>query len=318
MQKCFAALLLALCLSTTCTLGALAEEPADTGTVQVTAESMSGQNEGGADEDPAGSIVIDEAHFPDETFRAYVQDTLDPDGDRSLTLEERSQVTEICVSNMNIADLTGVASFPKLERLQADGNLIRELDISQNTELVDLDVSGNLLKELDISQNTKLLELDVHLNPLTELNVDNNPLLKKLNCYNSDLTEIDLTNLGDLDTLIATDSDLESLDVSNNHKLSVLLVAGNKFPKLDISNNPGLRELKVNNLDGLDISHNLDLEVLDICDTPLGELDLSKHTKLQELYCSGCGLTAWDLSSQPDLNWLHVNDPIESIDLSKN
>ena len=91
-----------------------------------------------------GSVSIDAAHFPDETFRQYVKTTWDQNGDNVLSADEIAAVQNINLSENDtwkngIASLDGIQYFTNLRTLRADAmpNISGDLDFSSNNELVD-------------------------------------------------------------------------------------------------------------------------------------------------------------------------------------
>ncbi len=90
-----------------------------------------------------GAVAISGANFPDESFRAYVSDSFDANGDGVLSAEEIACVTEIDVHDCGISDLTGIEHFSSLMSLNCDGNQLTSLDLSSNTALATLSCTGN-------------------------------------------------------------------------------------------------------------------------------------------------------------------------------
>ena len=68
------------------------------------------------------------------------------------------------VSNKNIRDISGLAYFTGLTKLDCSQNRLTELDISKNTELTWLDCSDNELTELNVAGNARLTDLNSSYN----------------------------------------------------------------------------------------------------------------------------------------------------------
>ena len=133
----------------------------------------------------AGDIPVDSSHFPDESFRSWILNPGNLNGagsDAVLTAEERSAVTEINVSEQNIADLTGIGYFSSLLVLNCSKNSLTSLDLSQNALLEELSCSSNRLTALDLSSNPNLKSVYCASNRLTSLNVTGCARLQSLNC----------------------------------------------------------------------------------------------------------------------------------------
>ena len=108
------------------------------------------------------------------------------------------------------ADGTTMTVYGNVSSLKCSGNYanLTAIDLSHNTELIELYCSGNLLTTLDVSHNTNLNELDCSGNLLTTLDLSQNTKLEKLNCNSNNLT---------------------ALDVSHNRWLKKLCCSGNNF-----------------------------------------------------------------------------------------
>ena len=151
-------------------------------------------NGGGMPQEYAGSgdpgIAIDATNFPDENFRAVVAGTdIDKDADGYLSDEEIAAVTELYVSEKNIASLKGIEFFTALTLLYCYNNQLTSLDVSKNTVLEALFCSLNHLTSLDVSKNTALTLLFCSSNQLASLDVSKNTALTELNCCNNQIKE---------------------------------------------------------------------------------------------------------------------------------
>ena len=108
----------------------------------------------------AADLSINSTNFPDAKFRELVK-TFDKNSDGKLSAAEIGAVTEIDCHNKEIANLTGIAYFTKLQELNATSNNLSAVDLSKNTELKYLDIGFNQLTKLDVSALTKLESMDV-------------------------------------------------------------------------------------------------------------------------------------------------------------
>lgn len=209
----------------------------------------------------AESVAVDEDNFPDPAFRKYISDNFDIDGDGVISTEENDDVVAIDVTNMNISDVMGIEHFPSLERLTVSSNYLTSLDVSANTELLELYCDNNDIYELDLSNNKKLTALMCDSNDLTALDVKANVKLQELYC-----------NKNMIDTL----------DVSANDEIMMLFCSSNGMTELKLGNNLGLWWLMCN-------------------DNKITELDFSGCPFLSALACSDNCLTSLDLSNNPDI-----------------
>ena len=66
---------------------------------------------------PSVDIAIDEANFPDKTFREYVSDNFDENEDNVLSDDEIAKVTSIDCNGSGITNLKGIEYFTELKNL---------------------------------------------------------------------------------------------------------------------------------------------------------------------------------------------------------
>ena len=136
----------------------------------------------------AGSIAIDEAHFPNPAFRLYVQTNFDKNNDNSLSPDEINNVTSMTIqegSNKEFTSIQGIELFTNLENLSLDAPL-KELDLSKNTNLKNLEIRSLNMWGFDVSKNTNLKSLTANSN-YTWYNIGNNPNLETVNVGNTHL-----------------------------------------------------------------------------------------------------------------------------------
>ncbi|MCM1508804.1 MAG: phage tail tip lysozyme [Ruminococcus flavefaciens] len=122
-------------------------------------------------------VKITSATFPDATFRTYVSDSFDKDGNGYLSESEIRAVADISVGSKNIYSLQGIEYFGELTFLDCHSNNLTGIDLSCNTKLENLWCHKNQLRSLDVSKNTKLKNLICHWNQLTSLDLRNNTQL---------------------------------------------------------------------------------------------------------------------------------------------
>ena len=297
-------------------------------------------------------VAIDETNFPDELFRAYVQENFDTDQDGSLSDAECGKVEVINVGGpydpeprpySGLSDLTGIEHFPALEDLYCEGTGITALDLSQNpallllncseTGITSLDLShcpaleslyciDSKLTALDVSHNAALVRLDFGGMGITSLDLSQNPALETLQCYGSGLTSLDLSQNPALSFLYYVNSPaLTDLHLDGASALKNLVCDNTGLTSLDVSQNPALKELSCSytGITNLDVSQNPDLEWLCCNNTGITSLDLSQNPALKVLRCHFTELTSLDVSQNPALTGLEVsNAKLSHIDLSQN
>ncbi len=198
----------------------------------------------------SADVTIDQTTFPDANFRNYVlSQTYGSDG--VLTDAEIAEVKSMYPWYRDIEDLTGIEYFTELETLDVGGNLLAEVDLSQNTKLkrlsldnnllTSVDVSnfpdldflscyGNQLTGIDISHNQVLNELNIGRNPISELSFStNSPALEELYCYNCNLTSLDVSNLTGLKLLDCSTNQLTGIVLNPNAPLTMLYCYENRI-----------------------------------------------------------------------------------------
>ena len=187
-------------------------------------------------------IPVDEAHFPDAAFRAYVAANSDTDHDGWLTDAEREAVTVLYLGNKGIASLQGIQYFTELDYLECYRNNLSELDLSANTKLSYLCAYGNPLTELDLTANTVLNMLEMSDTPsLTTLHVAGLPYLDYIDVSRSGLTELDVTGCP-LYYLECERNPLMSLTLGEKPDLTYLECHHASLTELDISLSPMLAD----------------------------------------------------------------------------
>lgn len=174
------------------------------------------ENGASAQADPVGSefVEINSTNFPDQFFLQYVKDNIDTEKDDKLSQAERDAVTEISITNTNCTDLTGIAYFANLTKLNCFDNKLTTLDVSKNAKLRILKCYNNGMEKLNLGDITHLTLLNCDDNNLTELDVSKNPNLEDLECRENKLRRVVIGKKYSLTTLYLRGNQLTSLDLS--------------------------------------------------------------------------------------------------------
>ncbi len=227
--------------------------------------------------------------IPDATFEARLEalgyDDISGDGQVPTALIET--VTSLNVDDLGIDELTGIEDFTALVTLNARGNNLTTLDMSQNLLLEHLYINSNNLPSIDVSKNVLLRNLNIGSNSITTLDVSKNPDLRDLWVQgNGGLTTLDLSNNLEIRELYTYSSGVATLDLSIHSELRILSAYRTSLSSIDLSNNPELRALRVDetNVTALDLSNNTKLETLRINNTGIASLDLSNNTTFKQLW----------------------------------
>jgi len=285
--------------------------------------------------------------IPDTNFEQALidlgYDTAPTNG--SIPTANINTITNLDVTNKNIADLTGIEGFVAMRFLTLTNNNLTTLDLSNNTNLVAMSCDDNSLSSLtlpvsnsfqglycfnnqlmslDVSENPNLTILKCYNNLLTgELNLSNNPQLEIIDCNENNLTSLNLVqqNNANLIELHCSLNNISQLNVSNFPELTQLFFLDNNISTIDVTQNTKLVQLGAgtNLLGVLDVTQNIVLENLGCYENQLTVLDVSNNNKLQRLSCYVNQISSLDLSNKPDLIhlWAHVNN-LQELDLSNN
>ena len=286
-------------------------------------------------------VPIDETTFPDDNFRAYVLERIDKDGDVVLSEGEIEGTTSIVVSDMDIADLTGIGCFADLKYLYCENNDLKTLDVSdcpllrrlecRNNKITSLNIKGcsaietltcdnNRLSTLDVSHCSNLTGLDCADNLLTTLDVTKCKDLFALSCSKNRLTYVDVSECTKLNSLYCYDMQLTSLDVTRCADLEILNCSGNPLGFLDVRNCGKLRilECSFNALDSLDVSNCPQLSSFVCYGNNLTKLDVTGNIKLRDFSCFDNKLTSLNVTQCTNLEMLQTSgNPLQVLDVSK-
>ncbi len=187
----------------------------------------------------ADGVPVDEEHFPDANFRAYVAE-FDYNGDGIFSDEEIENATDFFCGDKAINDLKGIEYFTAMRSLDCSHNNLTALDVSKNTAMTELYCYNNNLTTLDVSKDAALTHLECDDNNLAGLDLNQNTALKVLSCGGNNLTGLDLGQNTALTWLLCKDNDLNTLDVSKNVALTYLRCENNKMKTLDLGKVKGV------------------------------------------------------------------------------
>ena len=236
----------------------------------------------------AGSIAIDETHFPDKVFREQIIAEFDKDGDSVLSVDE--------ISKAQFLNLHGMKTISSLEGIQ------------YLTNLQSLDVTVTSVSDLSPVKNSSLKRLDCRSSKVGSVDLTRYPNLEAFLCDNTSINSLDVSKNEKLNTLFADSTSISKLDVTNNPNLEQLTCGNTGLTELDVTHNPQLATLHIGDtkVNTLDISKNPNLKQLSCYMTNIAELDVTKNTKLTRLFCQDTYIKKLDLSN----NLLKLPTPI--------
>ena len=252
------------------------------------------------------AVLVLDSGVGDDTFREYLAENFDLDGDRKLTKAEARLINTIDLTGCDdISGLSGIEKLTSLKHLDCSSQKISWFDLSSNVNLETLDCSNNSLTSLSLIDNPKLTELNFNGNNISTLNLRMNTKLVSLSCSFNNLTSLDLVNNVMLQTLECYDNEsLTALDLSTNTRLESLECSGTAITELNLSNNPELYDLECGSnehLTTINVNSNINLQYLDCSETGITTLDLSNNLMLEDVDCSDCdALTVIYVSADQD------------------
>ena len=173
----------------------------------------------------AGSIAIDETHFPDKVFREQIIAEFDKDGDSVLSVDE--------ISKAQFLNLHGMKTISSLEGIQ------------YLTNLQSLDVSTTSVSDLSPVKNSSLKRLDCRSSKVGSVDLTRYPNLEAFVCDNTSINSLDVSKNEKLNTLFADSTSISKLDVTNNPNLEQLTCGNTGLTELDVTHNPQLATLHI-------------------------------------------------------------------------
>lgn len=228
-------------------------------------------------------------------------------------LEYAYGLTTLDLSDNNISNASPVSSLLNLETLNLSNNNIEVLDVSQNTELIELKVYNNSISQLNLLQNINLVNIDVSYN----YNLGQNLALPTTNTINIlDVSDIKLSNLDispytNLKVLTAMQNSLTTIDLSQNSNLVEVDLSSNKLNSIQLSNNTNIKNLFLNDnkLEELTGIENLtNLIRLSASKNLIKSIDLSKNLNLFDVILSNNKINQIDLSKNTLLDYVNLTN----------
>lgn len=160
------------------------------------------------------------------------------------------------------------------------------LNLTNNTDLVEMSINNTVIKDIDLSKNVKLKSLMAfNIKGSKVIDFTNNTNLEYLSVYGNGWTTLDVSKLTNLKHLMCFSNNLTKLDLSNNPYLVSLSCYGNNLTELDLSNLDQLEELDCskNKLKTINISPKdpAQIKFISVHDNAFSSIDLSKYPNLE-------------------------------------
>ena len=241
---------------------------------------------------PPAPSLPEWTNIPNIKFEnSLISQGIDDVVDGRVLTSKISSLTFFRMEHTHVEDITGIENFVNLEVLLLWQNDFTSIDLTKLKKLKILGLGECPLDTVDLSQNTELIELDFQANSqrandptypygktlgFTSLDLTHNVKIERIYIWTNRITELDVSMLPNLTDLWIGGSEfwsggtgggnpIETLDLSNNPKLNVLVADGCNLKSLNIKNtanngvprtcitknNPELFEIKVNNVNAV-------------------------------------------------------------------
>lgn len=246
--------------------------------------------------------LLSEKYVPCEAFRNWIDQNLgDGSGYYSLDQAAAYDGTIDITGKTDITDITGIEHFTSLTRLVSENVTFPDFDVAALKNLTYLKIVNNSkCTTLDLSQLVRLESVSLSHDALTTLKLGNNSVLKTLICDTNMLQDIDLTGCTSLESFVAS---------CNN--LSNLVLPDSPLKTLAIHTNSNIRSIDVTKVKPT-------LELLNVNACGLTEFDPTNCPKLDWLECGQNNLKTLDLSGCPLLTSVRFdNTSITEVNLSE-
>lgn len=136
-----------------------------------------------------------------------------PDGASGLT---ELRIVELNITSVEFKIASGIQKF------NCSNNQLKELDVSKNSELINLNCNSNYkIKELIVGTNRVLETLICFYNEIEDLDLLQNNKLTSLSCGSNKLKDLDLTANISLTSLECDNNSLGSLNVQNGNNVNM-------------------------------------------------------------------------------------------------
>ncbi len=279
-------------------------------------------------------------HIPDQNFKTELlnNSSINTNGDGQIQVSEAEAYSgQIKVNSSNISDLTGIEAFSAITDLRIHYNQLTTLDLSDNTQLIELHCQGNQLEALDISINNKLAKLRCFDNQLTTLNIQNGNNQNfglfqasgnNLTCIQVDDIEYAQNNWSDdvdpgveFNTTCATgivyipDANFKSAVVADT---AINTNEDNEIQYDEAENYSGsinVSSKQIEDLTGIEAFINI--QSIDFSDNSISSADFSSNTRIESIIGSNNQLSSLVLGSNQVLSFIRLDiNSLAGIDLS--
>lgn len=247
---------------------------------------------------------------------------IDTNNNGEIEVSEALQVGILRLYGGGISDITGIASFSNLGKLDIAGNNVTNINLSSNLNLGELSVDGNSqLSSVNLTNCNQLHRVYINVAAITTLNLQNKPLLKNLYIQNTPLASLNITNCPMIEELSIVNTQLTTLDASNLPNVFNFSVQNNPLLSNIVFTNSNMQIIQIrnNNLSNINIQNQSNLRFLDCGLNDITNLTATGCPQMATIICDNNLLTSLNLSNYPQLYKLDcINNNINTLDLSQN
>ncbi len=283
--------------------------------------------------------------IPDANLLGILISSFDLNGDGQIQQNEALEITNINCAGLGITTMEGIEEMPNLSILDCSNNNITNLDLSNNTKLVELKAFDNKLlssinvlncsnlqyfgawncaiESVDVNDCTQLNSLCISSNPLSTIDISNNPNLETLQVAVTKIADLNLNGHSGIKSLWAFGmiSSPVRVDVSNCTSINDVNVTANQSLTISVDNCPSLAVLNCDNstltTSGVDVSTCPELYSLNLCRTGISELDIQNNLKLNWLGVESNNLTSLNCNGLSNLASIYAaSGTISNLDVS--
>lgn len=207
---------------------------------------------------------------------------------------------------------------PALTNLGLIHTAVRELNLSNHTELLNVWGEGSGIQSLNLQGCSKLNAAFVNYNQLQTINVKGCAALKELHAVGNQIATLDLSDNVALEHMHLNENPVTALNLSKQPNLVNLGVINTQLTSLDLSGKTIFNGLwaEGSKLQTLNLSGSGAREVY-VNNNQLTTLNVKGCTALIQLHAVNNRLTSIDLSDLVSVEQMHLNDnQLTSVDLS--
>lgn len=188
-----------------------------------------------------------------------------------------TQVKSLNLSNRNISTIDKLYRYaPMVEVLDVSYNNLKELDLTGFQNLKNVNAYNNLIRYVDVIENSPITELNVENNDLAYLPMENLRNLVGLNCNSNNIEQLEAYLAPRMSVLRCSENLIKSLDLSGLNELTRLYIDKNFIHPDDIKW-PAVKNLRILSAENTFTDEvNLDLKAF----TQLSNVSLSDNTHL--------------------------------------